>query len=249
MLKSEGIVLKAIRYRDTSKILTIFTKEYGKISVMASGAYSSKSKLISTTQPFSYSEYYLNKSRSFLYLNQADLINSFYSIRERMERVIYGYYMLELVEKSLPEELENKKIFLLLEKGLKVLSQLNLDYLKFITAYELKFISFLGYKPSLDRCTSCNNTKFNSIRFSINQGGIICSDCFYTDPLASYLNNETYRIMCKLLYVPLDKTNEIVISKETIDNLHRIIVEYILKNIDRRKFNSLELIEEFDGKI
>lgn len=249
MLKTEGIVLKSIRYKDTSKILTIYTKEYGKIAVMASGAYRAKSKLISTTQAFSHSEYHFNKGRGFLYLNQADLINSFYSIRERMERVIYGYYMLELVEKSLPEELENEKIFLLLEKGLKVLSKLNGEYLKFMIAYELKFISFLGYKPNLERCISCNSTNFNNIKFSINQGGIICSNCFNIDYLAPHLSSEAYETMCKLLYVPLEKTSEIVSSKESIVKLHDMIVRYILRNIDRKNFNSLALMEELDGKI
>lgn len=249
MLKSEGIVLKSIRYKDTSKILTIYTKEYGKISVIASGAYGAKSQLISTTQPFSYSEYHFNKSRGLLYLNQADLVDSFYSIRERMERVIYGSYMLELTEKSLPEALENEKIFLLLEKGLRVLAKLNENYLQFMIAYELKFISFLGYKPNIERCVSCNSASFNNIKFSINQGGIICNNCFNTDFLAIKLNRETYEIMCKLLYIPLEKTSEIISSKDSIVKLHEIMVKYILGNIDRKKFNSLILMEELDGKI
>lgn len=249
MLKSEGIVLKGIRYKDTSKIVTIYTKEHGKIAVMASGAYSAKSKLMSTTQPFSYGEYHFNKGRGFLYLNQADLINSFYSIRESMERVIYGYYMLELVEKSLAEEQENEKIFLLLEKGLRVLSKLNKNYLQFIIAYELKFVSFLGYKPNLERCVSCNSADLNNIKFSISQGGIICSNCFNIDPFAIHLNSERYDTMCKLLYIPLEKTNEIVSSKDSLDKLHEIIVKYILRNIDRKKFNSLILMEDLDGKI
>lgn len=249
MLKSEAIVLKEVRYKDNSKILTIYTKEYGKIAVMASGAYRAKSQLIATTQVFSYSEYHLNKGRGILYLNQADLINSFYSIRERMERVTYGYYMLELVEKSLPEEQGNEKIFLLLEKGLRVLSKLNKNFLQFIIAYELKFISFLGYKPNIERCVSCNSIKSRNIKFSISQGGIICSNCYNTDPFAIYLNDEIYETMNKLLYIPLERTDEIISSKDSIDKLHEIIVKYILRNIDRKKFITLELMEEFDSEI
>lgn len=249
MLKSEGIVLKSIRYKDTSKILTIYTKEYGKISVVASGAYKAKSQLISTTQAFSYGEYFFNKGRGLLYLNQADLLDSFYSIRERMERLIYGSYMLELVEKSLPEEQENEKIFLLLEKGLRVLSKLDENYLQFIIAYQLKFISFLGYKPNLESCVSCGNTNLNNIKFSINQGGLICSNCFNIDPFARHLNRETYKTMCGLLYIPLEKTHEIVSSKECINKLHEITVKYILENIDRKKFNSLILMEQIDYKV
>lgn len=246
MLKTEGIVLKAIRYQDTSKILTIYTKEYGKISAMARGAYRAKSQFISTTQPFSYSEYQFNRSRNFLYLNQADILNSFYSIREEMERVIYGYYILELADKSLPEEQENQKIFMLLEKGLRVLSRLNKDFLKFIVAYELKFVSFLGYKPSIEKCVCCSSTKLSDIKFSISQGGIICSSCFNQDLFSIYLNREAYETMYKLLYIPLEKTDEIQASDGCIRKLHEIILEYILMNIDRKKFNSLKLMETLD---
>ena len=56
MLKTEGIVLKEMRYRDTSKILSIYTKKYGKVSVMARGAYKPRSMIIANTQPFSYNE-------------------------------------------------------------------------------------------------------------------------------------------------------------------------------------------------
>lgn len=248
MLKSEGIVLKELRYKDTSKILTIYTKEHGKVSVMARGAYRANSQLMSTTQVFAYSEYHFNMGRGLIFLNQADLINSFYSIREIMERVTYGYYMLELVEKSLPEEQENEKIFLLLEKGLRILSKLDKNFLQFIIAYEIKFISFLGYKPNLERCVSCNNSNLNNIRFSISQGGIICSDCFNIDPFAIYLNSETYETMYKLLYIPLERTDEIISTNDSIDKLHEILVKYILRNIDRKKFNSLKLMEEFDSE-
>lgn len=244
MLKTEGIVLKGIRYKDTSKILTIYTKSHGKISAMAKGAYNAKSPLISTTQPFSYSEYQFTRGRNFLYLNQADILDSFYSLREEMERVIYGYYILELVDKSLPDEQENEKIFLLLEKGLRVLSKLDHDYLKFIIAYELKFISFIGYKPNIERCVCCNNEKLSKIKFSISQGGIICSNCFNFDLFAIYLDKQTYDLMYKLLYIPLERTDEISSSKESIDKLHDIILKYILKNIDRKNFNSLKLIDE-----
>lgn len=109
MLKTEGIVLKEMRYKDTSKILSIFTKRYGKIAVMARGAYRPKSQIIANTQPFSYNEYQLYKGKNFYYLNQADIIDSFYDIREKIERVVYGQYMLELIEKSMEDGQENPK--------------------------------------------------------------------------------------------------------------------------------------------
>lgn len=246
MLKTEGIVLKEMRYRDTSKILNIYTKKYGKINVMARGAYRPRSQIIANTQPFSYNEYQLYRGKNFFYLNQADILDSFYSIREKMERVVYGQYMLELIDKSMGEEQENEKIFMLLIKGLKVLGSLDRHFLKFIIAYELKFISFLGYKPYLDKCVICGNTDKKNMKFSITEGGIICSNCFLIDYFSIYIDTDIYEAIQSLLYTPLEKIGDINISEANLNKLHEIMVDYILYNIDRKKFNTLNFIKSFE---
>lgn len=241
MIKTEGIVLGEMKYKESSKIIKVYTKKLGKISVMAQGAYKPKSQLISTTQPFSYSEFNLKKGRNFYYISNADLINSFYSIRDNMERIVYGFYILELIEKSTPEEEENQKLFLMLEKGLKVLSLLENDYLKFIVAYELKFVSFLGYRPNVNNCVVCEGELTEDIKFSKDLGGALCSNCFSYDLFSKNINREFLRGLNRLLYSPLDELEDINISKDILMRLHNIIVEYTLFNIERNEFKSLSL--------
>lgn len=246
MLRTEGIVLNEIRFKETSKILNIYTKKFGRINVMARGAYRPKSKLIAHTQPFSYNEYQLYKGRNFYYINEGAVIESFYSIREKMERVIYGFYILELVNKSTPEEEKNEVLFLLLEKGLRVLSQLDDGFLKFIIAFELKYMSFLGYRPFIQKCVSCGNKDFSNIKFSIHGGGIICNDCFAVDAKAKPMNRLMYESMVKLLYVSLDDLSSIDISKDILIKIQEIVEDYILFNIDRGEFNSLNLLKSIN---
>lgn len=242
-IRTEGIVIKELRFKETSKILTIYTKDYGKVHAMARGAYRPKSQLIANTQPFSYNEYLFFKGRNFYYINQGDIIDSFYSIRENINRVMYGSYILELIELSTLEEDKNEKLFLLLQKGLTVLSELDEDFLKFIISYELKYISFLGYRPSLDRCVVCNRKSFKSFKFSINKGGIVCSSCFSTEPCCEYMDIIMYKAMKALLYTPLDKVSSIKIPKDTMFKLHEIMVKYILNRIERKGFNSLNMLK------
>lgn len=243
MIRTQGIVLKEIRYKDTSKILKVYTKEYGKISVMARGAYRPKSKIIATTQPFSYSEYNLHKGRNFYYLNQGNLINSFYYIREKIERVAYGSYMLELIEKSLPEEQPHETLFLLLEKGLTILEKLEKDFLKFIVSYELKFISFLGYKPYLEACVLCENNSMKGIKFSVENGGIVCSNCFNKSGFSFNINEDIYKAMHGFLYTTLEDAYKVDLPKKELYKLHEVLVAYILYNIDRKNFNTINLME------
>lgn len=243
MLKTKGIVIREMKYGDTSKIITIYTEDRGKISVMARGANNPKSKLIGVTQVFTLSDFQFNSGKNFYFISQGDIIDSFYSIREDIERVIYGYYILELVDKSISIEQENKNIYGLLEKSLEVLSQLDSDFLKFIIAYEIKFIAFLGYKPYLQGCVNCYSKEAKKIRFSIEKGGILCEECFSEDRYSQPMNTKIYDLMVKLLYSKLDNLEEIESDESDLNILHHILVKYILANIDRKKFNSLQLLE------
>lgn len=247
MIKTEGIVLSEMRFKDTSKILNIYTKNLGKISVMAKGAYKANSKLMGSTQVFSYNEYILKKGQTFYYLNQGHIIEPFYSMRENIERFIYGSYILELIEKSSPEEEENLTLFLLLEKSLKILSELNDGFLKFIVAFQLKFISFIGYKPHLNTCVSCNEIPKGDIRWSNREGGIICSNCFFRDMSAIYINKTLYKAMVELLYIPFEELEDVNSSSETLKTLQSILEKYILYNIDRKEFNSFKMIDMLLG--
>ncbi|MCF6461069.1 DNA repair protein RecO [Clostridium sp. Cult3] len=241
--KTEGIVLKELRFKETSKILTIYTERHGKIQAMARGAYRPKSQLIANTQPFSYNEYNLYKGRNLYYINQGDIIDSFYSIRENINRLMYGSYLLELLDLSTMEEEKNEKLFLLLRKGLLVLSKLEKDFLKFILAYELKYISFLGYKPYLEGCVNCGSRDLNQIKFNIDRGGIVCKSCFHVVPYCENMDFNMYKAIKILLYTPLDEVICLKIPKDTTFKLHAIMEKYILNKIDRKGFNSLNMLK------
>lgn len=242
MIKTEGIVLSEIRYKETSKILNVYTKELGKIHIMAKGAYRPKSQLIANAQPFSYNEYQLQKGRNFYYINQGDIINSFYSIREKIERLIFGSYILELIEKSTPDEEKNERLFLLLEKSLKILSEMNDEFLKFIVAFELKFVAFLGYRPFLNGCVNCHNRSNSKIKFSNKEGGIICSNCFVLDPYAVNVNMDIIDSINALLYIPFNNLDEVQVSDDSLLFIHQILEDYILFNIEKKEFNSLNIL-------
>ncbi len=241
--KTEGIILKEIKFKETSKILTILTPHHGKISAIARGVYRPKSQMVGTTQPFAYNKFILFKGRNFYYITQIDPIESYYSIRENIDRMLFGSYMLELADSSVLEEEENVKIFLLLKKGLDVLSNLEGDYVKFIAAYELKFVSFLGYKPLLERCVVCGEKNFSGIGFSITKGGIVCKNCSYLDKDNIDLDLDTYRAINSLLYTPLDRLESINFSRRIAFKIHDIMVKYILHKIDKKSFNSLDIMK------
>ncbi|NLL81556.1 MAG: DNA repair protein RecO [Tissierellia bacterium] len=243
MIKTEGIVIGETRYKETSKILNIYTNNLGKISVMAQGALKPKSQFLATTQMFSHSDFQLRKGRSFYYIVQVDLIDSFYAIRENIDRVSFGFYMLELLNKSVADGEVNEKLFMLFKKGLSTLTNLDDEYLKFIVAYELKYVCFLGYRPLIDRCVSCGNSLNTALKFSKTLGGLLCSNCYMEDIGALNVDVNQVNVLNKLLYSSFEDIKSMRIMNDLLKDIHYLLVDYILYNIDRKELKSMNLLK------
>ena len=99
IVETTGIVTREVKYGDSSRILTVITKEYGKISVLAGGVRSNKSGMLAATQLFSYGKFTLFKSngKSLYKINSCSIINSFSMLRNSLERMAYASYFCEVV--------------------------------------------------------------------------------------------------------------------------------------------------------
>ncbi|EOD01871.1 DNA repair protein RecO [Caldisalinibacter kiritimatiensis] len=242
----QGIVLRQTKYKDSDKILTIFTRENGKIQAIAKGARKPRSSLIASTQVFCYSNFIMYKGKSMYNINQGEVINSFYSLREDLQKLGYATYLMELTDFALAEEEPNERLFGLLIKTLKLLSKLPKNYEKLIRAFEIKYISFIGYRPYIDRCVFCNDAPVGKLKFSITDGGVICEKCSHKVKFAENIDSSTLNAMRLLLYSELDKLDDLEIDKKTMQRIQEILIKYILEHIDKRNFRSLDFLRAIE---
>ena len=116
--KCEGIVLRTTDYGETNKIVTLYTREWGKIGVMARGAKKPKSRLSAITQPFTYGFFLLQNGRGLGNLQQGEMITPLRSIKEDIFLTAYASYVVELTDKSTDEKKTNPYLFELLYQTL-----------------------------------------------------------------------------------------------------------------------------------
>ncbi|WP_130806638.1 DNA repair protein RecO [Senegalia massiliensis] len=245
LFKVQGIVLKAINFNDWDKILTIYTKQHGKIQAIAKGVRRPKSKNISSTQVFSLSEFILYKGKKLYNLNQSETIKSYYPLRDNLEKLSYASYILELTNAGLIEEETNTKIFELLLKTLDIIVEEE-KYDQITRAFELKFISYLGYRPHLINCVNCHKDLDNNIRFSVINSGALCNECKSTDRYSKKLDIQTLNIMKFLLFTSYEEILNIDIDKNTLKNIGEIMLLFISKNLDKTNFKSLNFINSLN---
>ncbi|MGF7056338.1 DNA repair protein RecO [Brassicibacter mesophilus] len=243
---TEGLVLRQTKYDESDKILTIFTKKNGKIQAIAKGARSPKSSLVASTQVFCYSNFLLYQGKNFYHINQGEVLNSYYGLREDLHKLAYATYMIELIDAGISEEESNEKLFEMLVKALKVLSDTKQGYKKLTLAFKLKYISFIGYRPHLGSCVLCGGQTNNNIKFSTTHGGIVCEKCLKNDLYGDTINRNTLLKLEELLYTPLNDINEVKLADDEINKIEKILMKYVFSRIEKRNFKSLEFIHALE---
>jgi len=247
--KCEGIVIRTTDYAESNKIVTLFTREWGKVGVMARGAKKTNSRLTAVTQPFTYGYFLMQRGRGLGGLQQGELISSMRSIREDIFLTAYASYVVELTDKSTEEKNPNPFLFELLLQTLQYMNEgYDLDIL--VNIYEMKMLNVLGLYPVLNQCASCGRTEGN-FAFSIREGGILCQHCLHKDHYHYKVSPATIRLLRLFYLLDLSRLGNISVKDETKAELKMIInayyEEYSGLYLKTKKF--LDQLDSFKDKL
>ena len=94
----QRVVLRYTNFNEADRMLTLFSPELGKISVLARGCRKAKSRFLAATELFCYGEYTLYRRGDFHIMTQANILDSFYEIRNDMDKLLYASYVINLTE-------------------------------------------------------------------------------------------------------------------------------------------------------
>lgn len=162
-IKTEGIVLKEIPLGENGKVLTLFTKDYGKVSVAAKGVKKPGSSLVQLSQLFAYSELELYKGNSSLYtLTGGTLIEPFYALSEDYDRIAAAGKMAVLLLKVIQENLPDEETLSLFLNSLYFINtgKREPEFVKNI--FMLKMLQIQGVAPEIEEIECIWNKKFET---------------------------------------------------------------------------------------
>lgn len=126
--KTEAIVLARKNVGEADRILTLFTKEYGKLRVLAKGIRKVTSRRSPHAEVFSMTLMLLHRGKTNLdIVGEITPLETFQYLRKHLNRVILAYYLCELVERLLPEKQEHRDVYTLLAQNLKKMNEENID--------------------------------------------------------------------------------------------------------------------------
>lgn len=193
-----GLVLHRINLGETDKILTLYTREHGKLAAVAKGARRAGSRLSGATELFTDSKFLLATGKSLDIVTQCEIRDSFPTLRNDLERLARATYLCELLDRMTQERdpLQSTELHDLTLAALSLLQRAN-GYLDGIVhAYELRLLAALGYAPILDRCVRCGEPlERRPIGFSPSLGGTLCAADRYRAEDSLALSSEAVALL------------------------------------------------------
>jgi recombinational DNA repair protein (RecF pathway) len=153
LYREEGIVLRTFRLGEADRIVTFMTRGRGKVRAVAKGVRRTHSKFGARLEPLSHVTMMCWQGRELDIVNQAEVLESFRTVREDLGRVAKAYTLLEVVDQLAQEGHANPRLYEMVLGALRVFEEQDAPLL--VPAFLLKVLALEGSAPTVDVCVSC----------------------------------------------------------------------------------------------
>ncbi|MBR6887630.1 MAG: DNA repair protein RecO [Selenomonadaceae bacterium] len=240
--KVEAIVLKTDDFGDANRVVTLFTKEFGKLEANAYGCRRSRSPLSGAMQMFNHISAEITRGSKVDTIRDADILNFYDALTKDLERLAYASLLFEIVNRMTFPRQQELATFNLLKKSLPALSKRNPKVAALIGACQ--FMETSGVQLNFSRCVHCGADIEGDAAISILDGGAVCMNCVdaaqdirpYPDAL-----RKTFETMLGFNW--RDET-KLTFNTRQLDAAENFFVDYV-QSVLGNSLKSVQFIHEF----
>lgn len=177
----EAIVLRRSNFGEADRLLTLYSRERGKVRAIAKGARKPQSRKTGHVELFMRTRFLIAQGRNLDIVTQAEMVESYAPLRADLIRTTYASYAVELLDRFTPDDERNPRLYDLLASALEWMGEAP-DIRLAARFYELKLLSLAGYQPQLFFCLGCGDPIEEVDQyFSFELGGLLCPACREVD--------------------------------------------------------------------
>ncbi len=175
--RAEALVLKSVPLGEADLLVTLFSREAGKVRAVAKGARRSTARLVGHVEPLTVTRLALSRGRSLDVISQAETLENFTSLKTNLTAVTRGLQVAELVDGFGPEASPNEPLYQLALATLAAIGQSPDDELPLLH-FQLHLLAVSGLMPELFNCVECRREiEPDRHRYSADGGGVFCPEC------------------------------------------------------------------------
>ena len=236
--KAEAIIIRQADFSESSRVITFFSKEFGKFAALAKGAkrlkgpFDAALDLLSTCRIV-----FLRKSTGSLdLLTQASLVRKFTPASGNLQALYVGYYVAELLCLLTEDYDPDPRIFDLTVHALETLSSADVDTLFVVVRFESRLLTLVGIMPNLDECSVCGDPVKAGQKFAhwVSQGGLLCENCRQQEYAGRSVTSGAIAVLRQLTKSDSDLTQRVRPTREQITECHQLAVSVMVNLIGRK---------------
>ena len=174
LYRDEGVVLRTHKLGEADRIISVLTRNHGKVRAVAKGVRKTKSRFGARLEPPTHLQLQLYEGRGELHIvDQAETIDHFGVIRTDLERLTRAVSMLEAADQLGLEGEPNPALYQMLLGALRALAGHSGPLV--LPAFFLKVLALEGFRPIVDTCVECG-TEDDLVAFDLEAGGMHCRE-------------------------------------------------------------------------
>lgn len=236
-LKTQGLVLREVAYKDTDKLLTVLTRDHGKMTLKARGVRRNGSPLKAPCQLLACSEFTIFEYRGMSTINEAQTVELFPELRSDLELLALGAYFAQVAEVLSQEDFPTPDLLSLTLNALYALGKLQKPQLLVKAVFEFRAACQAGYTPDLESCRICGNPEPD--RFVLREGCLECAGCRSAEGICLPLTPGTLAAMRHIAVCPPSKLFSFQLSQDSLQALSGITESYLSTQLER-SFSTLD---------
>lgn len=232
-IRVDGVIIRHSEFAETDRLLTIFTREAGKVRAIAKGVRKARSRKAGHIEPFTRANIQLARGRDLFILTQVESIDGYPALREDLVLLGYASYVIELIDRSTTDVEENRSLYNLL---IQTLSRLNRgDNPNLATRYfEIRLLDYIGFRPQLFSCVQCNaKIQAEDQYFSAIQGGVLCPKCGQLLPEARQISMLALKFLRHYQRSSYREASRAGIPESVFNEMENLVQYYIITSLER----------------
>jgi DNA repair protein RecO (recombination protein O) len=230
----EAIVLRRVDFGEADRVLVLYTRERGKLAVVAKGVRRMSSRMAGHLELFTQSELLLAKGANLDVVTQAETRNAFRALREDLTRTSTAYLIVELADALTEEALEQPELFDLLTATFRALG--TTDDPRLVAAhFQIRLLDVAGFRPVLMQCVAClADLAPGRNAFSASLGGALCPRCGPGEPSARPIDTDVLKVLRNLQRAGLPGSAHFRVPEMVMREVERTLRDLIERHTERR---------------
>lgn len=241
-IKTDGIVLREVRYNDSDRLLTILSGEHGLLYAFARGADRMKSRMSAATKQLCYSDFILYESKERCLVDTAETKTVFLGLSRSLENYSLANYLAQLCIYLAPQTEDSRQILRLLLNCLYMLDQNKRRHTFIKPLFELRLMTVCGFMPNLLGCRECLCYEAPAMLFLPGSGEILCERCAKQAEIpmdAQWIDPTVLTAMRHIVLSDFEKLFSFRIPEETLAQLGRVTEQYVMQKLEHH-FSTLD---------